>query len=72
MRFSFSHTFALLRLQLPASALNPAFDAKSEPIPEEDVEGEVVYTLLKAFANEKHNQKGQNVCRGWADVSEPC
>lgn len=48
-------------LKLPATALNPAFDAKAAPLPEEDVEGEVIYTLLSVFANEKYNEAGQTL-----------
>jgi hypothetical protein len=42
-------------------ALNPAFDAQAIPEHEEEVEGEAIYALLKAFMNERYNEKKQTV-----------
>jgi hypothetical protein len=42
-------------------ALNPAFDAQAIPEHEEEVEGEAIYALLRAFMNERYNEKKQTV-----------
>lgn len=48
-------------MQLRQQALNPSFEAKGEHEHDEEVEGEVIYALLKAFLNEKYNQNKQSV-----------